>query len=221
MKKTLKWKIAQQAEWRWWKRYLKGKDPSSYLHWKRNYWNTLWGPVTPLLSLPAGSRLADVGCGPAGLFMVTGKYATTAIDPLLGQYEQLGSFFRRADYPHVTFISMPFESFETIEPFDVICCLNALNHFSDLPVSLDKLTRFLKPGGFLLLSVDAHNHSFFKHLFRLIPGDILHPHQYSLEEYLGMMEKRNFLCIRQECLKKEYFFNHELLLFQLAGNTGN
>jgi 2-polyprenyl-6-hydroxyphenyl methylase/3-demethylubiquinone-9 3-methyltransferase len=35
---SLKWKIAQFFEIRWWRNYLSEKSKDEYLAWKRNYW---------------------------------------------------------------------------------------------------------------------------------------------------------------------------------------
>ena len=52
----------------------------------------------------------------------------------------------------------------------------------------EKLVKLTKSGGKLIVSIDAHNYQLFKHVFRLITGDILHPHQYDLKEYKKMLE---------------------------------
>ena len=36
------------------------------------------------------------------------------------------------------------------------------------------------------------NFQLLKYIFRLLPGDILHPHQFDLEEYKGMLKKAGF-----------------------------
>jgi 2-polyprenyl-6-hydroxyphenyl methylase/3-demethylubiquinone-9 3-methyltransferase len=74
----------------------------------------------------------------------------------------------------------------------------------------------LKPNGQLVITIDAHNHSFFKNLFRAIPGDVLHPHQYDLNEYNQFLTSRNLKIVKTEKLKSEFFFNHYL---QVAVNT--
>jgi 2-polyprenyl-6-hydroxyphenyl methylase/3-demethylubiquinone-9 3-methyltransferase len=69
-----------------------------------------------------------------------------------------------------------------------------------------------KQGGDVVVSIDAHNHSFFKHLFRLIPGDILHPHQYDLQEYCDFMTKRGCSISKTLLVKKEFFFSHYVVV---------
>ena len=68
------------------------------------------------------------------------------------------------------------EDFESPKNYDKVFCLNAINHVEDLGLCFDKLVQFTRSGGTLIVSIDAHNYQLFKHVFRLLPGDILHPH---------------------------------------------
>ena len=103
--------------------------------------------------------------------------------------------------------------------FDYIFCLNAINHVSDLDACWDRLFAVAHKDSRLLISIDAHNYSLFKYLFRLLPGDILHPHQYDLKEYQEMIEKRGghieFILNK----KKEFFFNYYVLSVVLNPKT--
>ena len=214
-KTSLKWKIAQKAELKWWQRYLKNKSPETYLHWKKNYWQQLLSELTSHLCFQEGQNILDAGCGPAGIFTVLDDFANyhiNAIDPLLDKYEQELPHFSKTMYPHIQFNTQSLETLDEKEQYDIVFCLNAINHVSDLTLSMDNLLQSLKTGGQLVLSIDAHRHSFFKHLFRLLPGDILHPHQYDLKEYQAMVTQRN--CQIQYCFlkKKELFFNYFVLI---------
>lgn len=150
----------------------------------------------------------DIGCGPAGIFMLFSEYTITAIDPLLEVYEKDLSVFSKSNYPHVKFIAASFESFQTSETFATVFCINALNHFIDLKASMLKLQTLTKEGGCAVVSLDAHNYPFFKFVFRIIPFDILHPHQYDLKEYEMMLRSFGFSVQKKVCLKKRFFFNY-------------
>mgnify|MGYP000293535628 CR=1 FL=1 len=63
-----------------------------------------------------------------------------------------------------------------------------------------------------LLDEGLLDFSFFKFLFRLIPGDILHPHQYDLKEYSRFLESRNCKIEQAVCIKQEFFFDHYVLV---------
>jgi 2-polyprenyl-6-hydroxyphenyl methylase/3-demethylubiquinone-9 3-methyltransferase len=90
--------------------------------------------------------------------------------------------------------------------------MNAINHVSSLKQCFEKLAAMTKSGGSIIITIDAHNHGFFKHLFRWVPGDILHPHQYDLKEYRQMLIEENCEIEKEVKLKKAFFFDHYVLV---------
>lgn len=206
-----RWRIAQFFEILWWKNYLHNKDKSAYLAWKTDYWRQFLQKSG--IQLPPGAPVLDAGCGPAGIFTILENHPVDAVDPLLAQYETSLPHFSRADWPHVRFVAATLEAFEPeSRTYPVVFCLNAINHVIDIDQCLDKLTNLTAPKGTLALSIDAHNYSFLKVLFRLLPGDILHPHQYDLAEYQTMLTRRGFTLTRTVLVKKEGIFNYYLLV---------
>lgn len=207
---NLRWKIAQFFEIHWWRHYLSGKDKTVYLDWKTKYWNDFLVKtgITPV----AGECVLDAGCGPAGIFTVLDLQQVDAVDPLLDLYCQKLSHFHPDDSPWTQFICQKIEDYFPGSQYDTVFCLNAVNHVANLPLCLDRLTALTKPGGLLVLSVDAHNFSLLKQLFRLFPGDILHPHQYDLAEYEAMLIKRGVRIERCVLLKKAWIFSYWVLV---------
>lgn len=209
---TWRWRLAQFFELWWWKNYLRNKNAADYTAWKTAYWRNLLEPHLSLLHILPNTTIADFGCGPAGVFLFFVKQKITAIDPLLYQYEKSIPHFAKENHPNVTFVESTIEDYRAIEKYDVIFCMNAINHVQNIEKSYDVLCRHLKPNGNLVMSIDAHNFSFFKTLFRLIPGDILHPHQYDLKEYKQFLAERQLTVSKTTLVKKEFFFNHYLIL---------
>jgi len=210
MKNELRWKVAQAAEIRWWQNYLRKKPKTDYLKWKLSYWNDL---IQATGGAPnAGSKVLDAGCGPAGMFMALDNCQVDAIDPLLDTYEEKLDHFNKKDYPYVNFFHTPLEIFLPNTTYEYIYCLNAINHVADLNLCFDRLVDLLKPGGKLIVSIDAHNYSIFKKIFNLIPGDVLHPHQYDLKEYKGMITSRNCVVEDDILYKEEFLFNYYVLV---------
>jgi 2-polyprenyl-6-hydroxyphenyl methylase/3-demethylubiquinone-9 3-methyltransferase len=220
---NLRWRIAQFFEIRWWQRYLARRDKTTYLAWKRRYWENFLQKSG--LEIPPDVSVLDAGCGPAGIFIILENQMTDALDSLLERYEISFPHFRRSDYPQVRFFSQALETFgSTIDSvgvtvshpdtysYDIVFCLNALNHVADLPRCLDRLAALTKPGGTLAVSIDAHNYAWLKRLFRLAPADILHPHQYDLEEYQAMLTIRGFQIEKSVLIKKGAIFNYCLLV---------
>ncbi len=205
---SLRWKIAQWFELRWWKNYLGTKNHAAYLQWKTAWWQA---NVLAHVSVKPTHTVADLGCGPAGIFIALLQNKVTAVDPLLDNYIA-NRFLTPAHFPNVQFINRRLEDYSTPQKFDMVFCLNCINHVSDIEKAFDVLCNCVAAGGQLVVSIDAHNHSFFKYLFRLIPGDILHPHQYNLDEYRAFMQNRGFGITQQHIVKQEFFFNHILLV---------
>jgi 2-polyprenyl-6-hydroxyphenyl methylase/3-demethylubiquinone-9 3-methyltransferase len=208
MLRKLKWKIAQMAEIKWWKNYLKDKDKQQYLEWKKNYWQNILEKLNDVIEINSSQRILDAGCGPAGIFIKLQHCKTIAIDPLLDEYERDLDHFKKKAYPSIQFITSPLEQIHLSEKMDLIFCMNAINHVEDLNICYDKLVSLLKPGGKLIISIDCHNHGFLKKIFRLIPGDILHPYQFDLLEYEKFLTDRKLDIIKNICIKKEFFFSH-------------
>jgi 2-polyprenyl-3-methyl-5-hydroxy-6-metoxy-1,4-benzoquinol methylase len=209
----LRWKIAQAAEIRWWRSYLKGKPEADYLQWKNKYWQNLLQQIG--LEPRKKERILDAGCGPAGIFMTLKEQQVDALDPLLDQYEDKLVHFSKNQYPNVRFFSLALEDFAEAIPYDTVFCLNAINHVSDLNLCFDKLVAHTKAGGQLVVSIDAHNWSFFRHLFRLIPGDILHPHQYNLEEYKNFLTQRNCIIENVVLMDSTFIFDYYVLVARM------
>jgi SAM-dependent methyltransferase len=206
--RSWRWRLAQALEIRWWKKYLDPQLPEEYLAWKRAYWIGFLDKVG--LPLPQGKRILDAGCGPAGIFTVLEKHnRVEALDPLLEQYERHLPHFSRERYPGVCFWTRPLEDFQIERPFDLVFCLNAINHVADLEECLSNLARCTAPdNGVLVLSIDVHRWSFLKWLFRCIPGDALHPHQHSLADYEHMLAEHGLSVEKRVLFKNEPIFGY-------------
>ena len=184
-----RWKIAQHFEIRWWRKYLKHKEPDDYLSSKKIYWSFFLGQLKTNLDVSQDKQILDVGAGPAGIFILWDHIKITAIDPLFDEYEKHLPHFSKQRYKNVNFYTTPFEEFTSESKYDLIFCLNALNHFIDVESSLQKLAALLVPKGFLIISVDTHSKMFFRPIFNALQFDILHPHQFGLNEFLDTLKK--------------------------------
>jgi 2-polyprenyl-6-hydroxyphenyl methylase/3-demethylubiquinone-9 3-methyltransferase len=212
---SLKWNLAQWFELRWWKNYLSGKDKQTYLQWKREYWNKLLAELAADVSINPSMQIADMGCGPAGIFIALPNNEVTAVDPLIDAYEKETNFFRKSDYPNVIFLTDTIENFssqQTNAKYDVVFCMNAINHVNDIRGSFQNLKYLCRRTGAVVVSIDAHRFRFFKYLFRLVPGDILHPHQYDLKEYRELLAAGEWKIIACKQLKQAFFFSHYCLI---------
>ena len=208
---SIKWKIAQFMEIRWWRQYLKSKSTTDYHNYKSNYWKEFIAKIKNIELAPQ-AEILDAGCGPAGIFIILDQHKVTAVDPLLKKYQQDLAHFSPDNYPNVTFIDKGLEDFISTKQFDHTFCLNAINHVADLQVSMDNLVNATKSGGKIYLSIDAHRHQAWKWFNRAIHWDILHPHQYDLDEYRQMLLSRNCTIDEEILFEKHVMFDYYLLV---------
>ena len=205
----LRWKLAQRVELAWWRRYLRGRSPDDYLRWKRAYWLDFLA-VLGLTPKP-NSTVLDAGCGPAGIFCALPQCAVTAVDPLLGQYKRL-AHFRAARSPNVTFVEGAVEAYAPAARFDYVFCLNVINHVRDLDGVCAVLAKAARPGAPVVVSVDAHRHAWLKPVFKALPGDVLHPHQLDLDEYVAAFARSGLHLTSKRRLKRERIFDYWVLV---------
>jgi len=209
---NIKWRIAQFLELLWWKRYLRNKTKAAYLAWKKQYWQSLFQKLSDVVTIQPSDTLIDFGCGPAGCFVALSQNKVTAVDPLIDKYQYSLAHFAKQDYPNTTFVASTIEDFITTKKADIVLCMNAINHVSDIDKAMNVVCAAVKDNGCLILSIDAHKHNRLKWLFRFMPGDMLHPHQYNLAEYQNMLKCRNFKITKTLKLKSEWVFDYYVLV---------
>jgi 2-polyprenyl-6-hydroxyphenyl methylase/3-demethylubiquinone-9 3-methyltransferase len=204
--KRKRWQLAQFLEFRWWKRYLRGQDPTDYLRRKQAYWARVTDELG--LEIRPGERVLDAGCGPAGIFIhLHDRQEVTALDPLLSSYDRL-TIFDRQRYPGVRFVEQALEEAGQLGSFDTIYCFNAINHVADWEASLDVVTRLARAEGRLILTSDVHRHAWLLPLFRAVPGDMLHPQQHPAAAYREALAERGWVIERELLMRQERIFEY-------------
>ncbi len=184
------------------------RDPAAYLRDKRAYWHRTLAELD-LRPPPAGTRVLDAGCGPAGIFTILPDQRVTALDPLLPAYARDLPHFDPADYPNVTFVTGTLEDPPPLgDPFPLIYCFNAVNHVADWDAALDGLTALAAPGGRLVISSDVHRHALLYRIFRALPGDLLHPQQHRAAHYHAALRARGWVLECERVLRTERIFEY-------------
>jgi len=212
---SLRWRTAQHFEKIWWKNYLGNKEPGDYLIWKQNYWIEFLEKIINWVEPLSSQRFLDMGCGPAGIFMVL-PGIVAAVDPLLEDYKTHLPHFEPDKYENVTFFSSRAEDFDCDGQFDIVFCLNVINHVTDIRKVVKTLYNCCKSGGKLVVSADAHTHGFLRSLFRYLHFDILHPYQLTLNEYRKLLESEGFLLKGEKCLRKGFIFDYVVIVADKA-----
>jgi len=142
---SFKWKLAQRLEIRWWQRYLKKKEVDDYLNRKRQYWDRILA-LCPFQLRPSDCIL-DAGCGPAGIFINLQKYRVDAIDPLIDQYDKKIPHFSFSRYPAIHFQKASLEQFVPTTSYEVVFCLNAINHVDDIEQAVEQVGKATRTEG--------------------------------------------------------------------------
>ena len=218
MLKRFRWQIAQFVELKWWKRYLKTQSVDAYLEWKRNYWKQFLVDIhfEEIKEWQKEDQMLDMGCGPAGIFSIFSNRTIIAVDPLLDAYENELMHFEKANYPQVLFYQDTIEDFVSDKVFDIVFCLNCINHVIDIGKAMSNLNQLSSQDAILIISTDAHRFNLLKFIFSCIPGDILHPHQYTQSEYLQIFEASGFKLLRAYVLKQESIFDYCVFVMKKA-----
>ena len=157
---------------------------------------------------PQRQSILDVGCGPAGIFIHLEGNQVVATDPLIESYERQLDHFKKSNYPWVDFHPKLIEEINFTEEFDLVCCINVINHVKEIDRSYHNLVSAVKRGGKIILSIDSHNFKLPKLLFKLFPFDILHPHQYTLKEYENHLKTRGVKIERSVKVKSGLLFDY-------------
>lgn len=212
-----RWRLAQYLELRWWKRYLRRLAWPTYVEAKRRHWRWLLQQVQ--LEIPPGAKVLEAGCGPAGIFTILDQQEVDAFDPLLSAYQEELPDFHPKDFPYVNFHTAMLERLNAQARYDYLFCLNAINHVAHLPQALQQLHEALKPGGILVLSIDVHVYRLLKYLFRVIPGDALHPQQDGLEDYLRLLSQVGFEIEKNIILKRGWLFHYAAIRAKKNGSA--
>lgn len=105
---------------------------------------------------PHGVRdVLEIGCGEGALGVRLAKdYRYLGLEPDTESFAVAQQRFTLSGLSEVR--SMPVEALDTEERFDLVCAFEVLEHIEDDAGALEAWSRRLRPGGWLLLSVPAH-----------------------------------------------------------------
>lgn len=104
-----------------------------------------------------GLRILDVGCGPhCGIIGFT-DCEKHGIDPLINEYRKLGYPLDKygVQFACAGSEQMPYDN----ETFDVVLCVNALDHVDNLSATVHEMARVLKMGGRFIGQINFHSYA--------------------------------------------------------------
>jgi len=108
--------------------------------------------VLPLMDLPQGGRVLDVGCGYGGLSLLLAEQRPdlhlTGVDPERGVLESAAQSAASLEPGNLTFVQGEGQRLPSGDDrFDAVVCQTVLTHVADAPAVIQEMARVLKPGG--------------------------------------------------------------------------
>jgi SAM-dependent methyltransferase len=133
-------------------KYWKGRYAEEKGYFSNSHYETLYTDCYGLQRNDYNAkRVLDIGCGPRGSLEWADMTAQrVGLDPLVPNYLALGADKHKMEYVASGSENIPFPDGH----FDIVACLNALDHVDDLDATIREIKRVTKPGGFFLLSVE-------------------------------------------------------------------
>jgi len=138
----------RNSELSYWKqRYIVEGQTLSNSHYEPLY-TTAFGLTKSDFS---GKKVLDIGCGPRGsLEWADVASQRVGLDPLVNDYLKLGATKHQMEYSAAPSERIPFGQGH----FEIVTCLNALDHVEDFYKTVSEIKRVTLAGGLFLLSVE-------------------------------------------------------------------
>jgi ubiquinone/menaquinone biosynthesis C-methylase UbiE len=136
-----------------------------------------------------GKRVLEVGCGCLGpIHYINSSCFRVGSDPLLTNYKDLVDTASTTHLVASMAENLPFKD----ESFDVILCINVLDHVMDPHAAAREIRRVIAPGGLLLLEVYVFNSLPRWLRRRLHLWDRPHPFHFSAAEVILCLKQAGF-----------------------------
>jgi 2-polyprenyl-3-methyl-5-hydroxy-6-metoxy-1,4-benzoquinol methylase len=205
-----RWQEAQASEARCWRNVKEKITSKEYLERKEKYWDLIFKKINDFIKVDESKTFLDFGCGPTGIVLkYKDKKNLTCVDPLMNKYLEIN--------PHLenyksNFVNSKIEDFSG-KKFDYIFGFNSLDHSDSLENSINSLFKLMNKESYLIISINCHNLGLFQKIMLKTSFifDKPHLHQYTLNQYVKMFEKKGFDIIKTINIDDEldFMFNFE------------
>ena len=199
-----RWKAAQQYEQGYWRSVAAkiGRGATGQLDWYRTRAERL---VQRLARLGFGhvttgnARVLEVGSGPIGLVTFFPGSERISVDPLHGFYSAEPTLSALRDpavqYRQGSGERVPCES----NWCDLLVIENCIDHVQNVHGVMTELSRVLKPGGVLYLTVNSRTRGgYYVHrLLSLLRIDRGHPHTFTMSRAASLLRRYGFDIVEQ------------------------
>lgn len=148
------------------------------------------------LTKKRGLRILDIGCA-SGWFIseIQKKYPQYSYTGIDVYKDAIG--YGKKRYKNVSFLvsdahHLPFPA----KSYDVVLCMNVLEHVVDPQQIVEEIKRVIKPTGIVIIGMDTENALFniVWHIWCFIHKvwDDAHLHKFSPQQLIGLFEKKGF-----------------------------
>ena len=184
------WQHAQEEETECWSGIsFKLKNPK-YFELKKEYWSKIIDKCGfKDQGIFENKSVLEIGCGPSGLFINFPDHPDySLVEPLLDSYQQLAPLAFKNQKKH----PIPFEDFKNEKKFNIVVCINAIDHCRNIENFIDKMYEVASTNSISIIGVNTHVYGwtarFWRKYQRLI--DPMHPYQFTGNEYAKMLSKK-------------------------------
>jgi SAM-dependent methyltransferase len=165
------------------------EDMREWLRVRRDTWARLVAYLTRESLVDAPRRILDVGGKSTSIFLAMRGEQRYAVDPTYQFLFSQHPFLKEVEeYRDVQFIALPIEAID-LEPFDLIFCINMLDHVENAEIAASKMEQLLLPGGTLVLVVDCYADRVVRGMIRAFDVDLPHPHHFLAEDIVRMFSR--------------------------------
>ena len=180
-----RWNRAQVAEKRFWDKFL-NMNYTARPEW-RHYFNL----IKKYVPIKKDTAILDVGCGAYGILngLKTGK--RYGIEPLMDFFLSKIKMSKKIKWIAGKGEKLPFKN----KFFDVIFCINVLDHVEAPEKTLKEINRCLKDKKIFFLTLNCYGLPvalFRRFLEKINFGDPGHPHSYTIKEMEHLLSSNNF-----------------------------
>ena len=180
------------------------EDIREWLQVRKETWTHLLGYLTRESLLKKPRRILDIGGKSTTIFLALADGQKYAVDPAYKYLFNRLPFLRELEeYRDVNFSALPVEGFN-LEPFDLIFCINMLDHVENVEAVASKIEQLLTPGGRLVLIVDCYADRVVLDVVRWFDVDLPHPHHFLAEDIVRLF-RRLRLCKHDASIFRLFF----------------
>lgn len=184
-----RWLKAQKEESKFWLYQVKNKHekPEKY----KRKWRGFLDYFGKNIIIEESHSILEVGCGVSGLINYLPRGDKFALDPLVKGYIEDGGDKDNVKLIRAVGEEIPFPD----NYFDLVICLNALDHTINPQKVIEESFRVVKNGGtfFLSIFVSSKIIYFYRRMKEAIGmGDPLHPFHFTEEKIITMLKDSSF-----------------------------